>query len=109
MFDIGFAELLIIATIALLVLGPERLPGAIKTGTLWLGRFRRGFNDIKRELEQEIGADEIKQQLHNEAILKELAATKEEAQASLKKLHDNMDEVTKSLQSDLEDTPAKPK
>ena len=54
MFDIGFAELIIVATVGLLVIGPERLPGAIRTGTAWLGRIKRGFNDIKREVEQEI-------------------------------------------------------
>ena len=53
MFDIGFAELIIIAIVGLLVIGPERLPGAIRTGSAWLGRIKRGFNDIKREVEQE--------------------------------------------------------
>ncbi len=74
MFDIGFTELLIVAIVGLLVIGPERLPGAIRTGSAWLGRIRRGFNDIKREVEQE---------LHNDAVMQELKKTqgqfKEEA------------------------------
>ena len=41
MFDIGFAELLLIAVVGLLVIGPERLPSAIRTTSLWLGRLRR--------------------------------------------------------------------
>ena len=63
MFDIGFAELVIIAVISLLVIGPERLPDAIRTASAWLNRIRRGFNDIKQEVQQE---------LHNDAVMKEL-------------------------------------
>ena len=44
MFDIGFAELIIIGIVALLVIGPERLPGAVRTASLWINRIRRGFN-----------------------------------------------------------------
>ncbi len=66
MFDIGFTELLIVAIVGLLVIGPERLPGAIRTGSAWLGRIKRGFNEIKREVEQE---------LHNDAVMQELRKT----------------------------------
>jgi sec-independent protein translocase protein TatB len=51
------------------VLGPERLPGAARTAGLWVGRLKRSFNAIKQEVEREIGADEIRRQLHNEHIL----------------------------------------
>jgi len=61
MFGISFSELL--------VLGPERLPGAARTAGLWVGRLKRSFNAIKQEVEREIGADEIRRQLHNEHIL----------------------------------------
>lgn len=76
MFDIGFAELLVLAVVGLLVIGPEQLPGTIRTISLWLGRLRRSFNDIKSDIEREIGADDIKRQLHNESILKELEDTR---------------------------------
>lgn len=69
MFDIGFAELLLVGLVALVVLGPERLPGAVRTAGLWVGRLKRSFNNIKAEVEREIGADEIRRQLHNERIL----------------------------------------
>jgi len=55
--------------VALLVLGPERLPHAARTAGLWVGRLKRSFNAIKQEVEREIGADEIRRQLHNEHIL----------------------------------------
>ncbi|MDV7212436.1 Sec-independent protein translocase protein TatB [Azotobacter beijerinckii] len=69
MFDIGFSELLLVGLVALLVFGPERLPGAARTAGLWIGRLKRSFSAIKTEVEREIGADEIRRQLHNERIL----------------------------------------
>jgi len=76
MFDIGFPELLLIGVVTLLVIGPDQLPSTMRTVALWIGRFRRGFADIRRDIEQGIGADEIRQQLHNEAILKEIERSK---------------------------------
>ncbi|KFX71340.1 preprotein translocase subunit TatA [Pseudomonas taeanensis MS-3] len=81
MFDIGFTELLLVALVALVVLGPERLPGAVRTAGLWIGRIKRSFNSIKAEVEREIGADEIRRQLHNEHILeleREMKAMKQD-------------------------------
>lgn len=69
MFDVGFTELLLVALVALLVLGPERLPGAARTAGLWIGRLKRSFAAIKTEVEREIGADQIRLQLLNEQIL----------------------------------------
>ncbi len=69
MFGISFSELLLVGLVALVVLGPERLPGAARTAGLWIGRLKRSFNAIKQEVEREIGADDIRRQLHNEHIL----------------------------------------
>ena len=52
MFDIGFPELVLIAVVALLVIGPERLPEALRTLGLWLGRMRRSFTAVKAEIEK---------------------------------------------------------
>lgn len=76
MFDIGFPELIMISVVALLVIGPEKLPGTIRTISLWIGRIQRSFSNIRREIEAEIGADDIRQQLHNESIMKDLEKTK---------------------------------
>jgi sec-independent protein translocase protein TatB len=72
MFDIGFAELLLVAVISLVVLGPERLPGAMRTCGLWVGRIRRTVRDIRTDIEREVGADEIRRQLHNEEVMRSL-------------------------------------
>lgn len=83
MFDIGFTELILVSIIGLLVLGPERLPGAIKTISLWLGKLRSSFNSVRAEIERELHADEIKRELHNQAILQNLKQAGEEVKNSL--------------------------
>ena len=72
MFDIGFPELLLLAIVGLLVIGPNRLPEALRTLGLWLGRMRRSFNTVKAEIEKEVGMDEVRRQLHNEAVMDEM-------------------------------------
>ncbi len=62
MFDIGFSELLVIAVVALVVLGPERLPKAARFAGLWVRRARNQWDSVKQELERELHADEIKRQ-----------------------------------------------
>ena len=96
MFDIGFLELLVIAIIGLVVMGPERLPGAVRTGALWLGRLRRSFSQIKREIEREIDADEIRQQLYNEDILQALKESKQQLDEQL-----NFDSEVKLIDDEL--------
>ena len=73
MFDIGFAELLICAIVALLVLGPERLPGAVRTVGRWVGRARHTVNHFTEQIDREIRAEELKRRLDEE--LRELRAS----------------------------------
>ncbi len=60
MFDIGFSELLIVAIVALVVLGPERLPKATRFAGLWVRRARAQWHSVKDELERELAAEELK-------------------------------------------------
>jgi sec-independent protein translocase protein TatB len=60
MFDIGFAELLIVAIVALLVLGPDKLPVAARTCALWLSRLRRTVSNVQREINEELRVDELR-------------------------------------------------
>jgi sec-independent protein translocase protein TatB len=64
-FDIGFSELLLIAVVALVVLGPERLPKAARFAGLWVRRARNQWDSVKQELERELHADEIKHQFRD--------------------------------------------
>lgn len=63
MFDIGFLELFVIATIALLVLGPERLPGALRSVGLMLGKVRRTISGIQEDLERQVRIQELQEKL----------------------------------------------
>ena len=67
MFDIGFAELLLIGVVGLLVVGPEQLPGAVRTVLAWVNRFRRSFDQIRSEVRRELHNDEIMQKLKAES------------------------------------------
>jgi sec-independent protein translocase protein TatB len=65
MFDVGFPELIVIAIVALVVLGPERLPKAARFAGLWVRRARNQWDSVKSELERELAADELKRNLHD--------------------------------------------
>ena len=80
MFDIGFPELLMISVVALLVIGPEKLPETIRTVSLWIGRIQRSFNNLRQEIESEIGTEEIRTQLRNENIMQGLEDAKNSMQ-----------------------------
>jgi len=60
MFDIGFSELIVIALVALIVIGPERLPRVARTLGALLGRAQRYVNDVKADIQREVNLDELK-------------------------------------------------
>jgi sec-independent protein translocase protein TatB len=60
MFDIGFSELLVIAVVALIVIGPERLPKVARTAGHLFGRLQRYVNDVKADIQREMELDELK-------------------------------------------------
>lgn len=80
MFDVGFFELLVIAVAGLVIIGPERLPSAIRTGALWWGRAKRSMRETRAELEKQIGADDIRRELHNEEVMRSLEALRRSSQ-----------------------------
>jgi sec-independent protein translocase protein TatB len=64
MFDIGFWELSLIIIVALVVVGPERLPKLIRVTGLWLGRANASLQSIRSEISNELRAEELKQALN---------------------------------------------
>lgn len=67
MFDVGFWELALVGLVALLVVGPERLPKLARTAGLWVGRGRRMLTSVKAEIDRELKAEELKQILDKQA------------------------------------------
>jgi sec-independent protein translocase protein TatB len=60
MFDIGFSELMLIGVVALLVIGPERLPKVARTAGAWMGRLNRYVSDVKGDIDREMRLDELR-------------------------------------------------
>lgn len=100
--SIGFMELMLISIVALLVLGPEKLPQAVRTTALWVGRARRSFNKVRSEIEREINADDIRRQLHNESILADLDEAKEKASRLTRDTRDSFSKLEKDVRHGLD-------
>lgn len=102
MFDIGFWELTIIGVVALLVIGPERLPKVARTVGLWVGRMRGFVMSVKADVDKELRADELKRIMEEQAkssglheIVEETRETLTETKESLKETKDSLDELNK--------------
>lgn len=72
MFDIGFWELTTIAVIALLVIGPDKLPDVARTAGKWVGRARRFVGDVKTDIDRELKQEELRKALAEDAGLDEI-------------------------------------
>ena len=118
MFDIGFAELLLIGVVGLLVVGPEQLPAAVRTVLAWVNRFRRSFDQIRTEVRRELHNDEIMQKLKAESqqlgqqvrdttqsVEQEIQALSNEASDSLQGASNTINSVPPSPQTSSSATP----
>lgn len=88
MFDIGFFEIAVVAVVALFVVGPERLPGLVRSGGFWFGKIRYWVNSTKSEMKRE---------LHNADVLRQEAEQKMRHASSPETLnvHSESDKVAK--------------
>ena len=76
-------ELMLVVLVTLLVIGPERLPETMRTLGLWIGRLSRSFTAMKVEIEQEIGMDDVRRQLHNESVMAQMKQIEGEVKNSI--------------------------
>ena len=91
MFDIGFSELFLIAIVALVVLGPERLPKAARFAGLWVRRARAQWYSVKSELENELASEELKRTLRDtRQAVADIDADIRTAQAEARREFDTM-------------------
>ena len=88
MFDVGFSELLIIAVVALLVLGPERLPKAARFAGIWVRKARAQWYSVKSEFELELAQEEMKQ--HLQSVENSIKAPMQELQSDLRNAQDEI-------------------
>jgi sec-independent protein translocase protein TatB len=109
MFDIGFSELLVIGVVALIVIGPEKLPKVARTLGHLLGRAQRYVNDVKSDINREIQLDELKKlqaevtesaRSLEDSVRKECetarAAVEVPAQAAVAELNEAVQQVTQT-------------
>ena len=88
MFDIAFSELVVIALVALIVIGPERLPKVARTAGILLGRLQRYVNDVKADINREIQVEELKKMQNDVA-------------AQMRSMEQSVAEQMKTVESDL--------
>jgi len=106
MFDMGFTELMLIGIVALVVIGPERLPGVARTAGKYFGRLKRFMTTVKADVEQELRADELRAILADQQ--KELNTIKDSISGAGKEFEKDINavsEAAESLAQDLDDTP----
>jgi len=96
MFDIGFSELVAVSLIALIVLGPKRLPEVARTAGRWMGQLRRFISDVKLDLDREMHSEE----------LAELRKLKRELDSTRRLMQDTSGELVKGFAEINPDTAA---
>jgi len=100
MFDIGFTELLVIAVVALIVIGPERLPKVARTAGHLFGRMQRYVNDVKADISREMELDELKKL---RSSMEDTARSFEQSvQRGLSETESELKGVAQSVQSQTE-------
>jgi len=102
MFDVGFWELTIIAVVALLVIGPERLPKVARTAGHWIGRGRRFVASVKADIDREIKAEELKQ------ILEQQAQKANPLHEIIEETQEELDVIRRGTESSLSEAKRKP-
>lgn len=107
MFDIGFTEIVLCLLVALVVIGPEQLPQTVRSVALWVGRLKRSLRDTREEIERQIGADDIRRQLHNEDIMRSLEETQRRITETMNSAQASVHQVQQDVQQALEQ-PATP-
>lgn len=110
MFDIGFAELVLIFIVGLLVLGPERLPHAIKKVVQWIRTIRGMASSVQSELERELKLNELKENIKKAEALKlsdvspELAESINELKSSVQAMQQQIDDTAQVMNQEITQT-----
>lgn len=99
MFDIGFSELLMFGALALIVLGPEKLPQAARTAGKWYSKTRRTVANLQAELENELDIAETRKQMQAELV--KIREAEENMQKELREMRDNMQKLQEEQNQEL--------
>ena len=107
MFDVAFSELLVIGVVALVVIGPERLPKVARTAGHLLGRMQRYVNDVKSDISREMKLEELKK-LRTE-VQDSARSLEQSVSSEMKALEQSVDQTAQSVAQEVLPTgPASP-
>ena len=102
MFDIGFSELLMFGVIALIVLGPEKLPQAARTAGQWYAKVRRMISTLQSDIESELDLAETRKQMQNELV--KIRQTETDMRRELAEMQSNMNKFKHSQPQKSDDS-----
>jgi sec-independent protein translocase protein TatB len=108
-FDIGFWEIIFVATIALLVLGPERLPGAIRSAAKTFNSVKQTFNSVKSDINHELRVQELHEQLKQAEAkgMQNLTSAEQSAVNELQQAADAVNSLASNSKTSLHDVTQK--
>lgn len=84
MFDVGFWELVLVGVVALVVIGPERLPGFVRVAGLWIAKARQTIASVKQEIQAELHAEDLRRTLAENLPAAEIQSLIQESSAAIK-------------------------
>lgn len=105
MFEVGFSEILMVGLVALLVIGPEKLPKVARMAGFWLAKSKRMVASVKQEIHEEFQAEELRQSLQNKTGINEFKKLLDEAAVDLHAIKDSVTqqpETSNSLEKKIE-------
>lgn len=103
MFEVGFSELLMVGLVALLVIGPEKLPKVARIAGFWLGKSRQTIALLQAEIKQELYADEMRQLMSQQNIKDELKQTLTDTEATISDINAAMSAISSDIDTKLKD------
>ena len=103
MFDVGLTELMVIAVVALVVIGPERLPKVARTAGLLLGRLQRYVSDVKSDINREIQLDELKKM--QQEMTSQVTSLQASVTHEMREVESSVNQVIEPLAADVAVSP----
>lgn len=104
MFEVGFSEVFMVALVALLVIGPDKLPKVARIAGFWLGKSQRMIANIKAEVQAELYEDSMRQLLEENANLKDLQDLMADSESALQAVADSAQKQLMQVEHSLPET-----
>jgi sec-independent protein translocase protein TatB len=99
MFEVGFSEICMVALVALLVIGPEKLPKIARMAGFWVAKSRRIVTSVKQEIHEEFQAEELRQSLKNQRGINEFKQLLDDATNDLHSFQNTVNQQAEELKS----------